>query len=118
MAARWLMLLVLAPALALGAANQARLPPHQPDPLTWQPLPHGGLNGAREAIAVLGNDLYVGGFFTETADGQVQNLNHIAKFSSGAWAPLPGNGLNRSVAVLAFNGNDCIWVRPYPPRGP
>lgn len=112
MAARWLRLLVLAPALALGAAGQmsaihpAGLPPQQPDPVTWQSLPHGGLNGLVTALAAAGNNLYVGGFFTETADGQVQNLNGIALLSGGQWVALPHHGLNAPVAALAVLGSD------------
>jgi len=31
------------------------------------------------AIVVMGSDLYVGGIFTQTADGLVTNLNNIAR---------------------------------------
>ena len=76
----------------------------------WSALPHNGLKqlnvSGGDALTGRGSELYVGGFFTETADGQVQNLNNIAKYSGGAWAPLPNNGLNGAVGVLAFKGND------------
>jgi hypothetical protein len=87
-------------------------PPHQPDPLAWQPLPHGGLNGGVDAIAVLGSDLYVGGSFTETADGLVQNLNGIAKLSGGNWTALLHNGVKGSVTALAVSGTD-LYVGGY-----
>ena len=54
----------------------------------WSALPHNGLNmvnGQVNALAVSGSDLYVGGEFTQTADGAVTNLNNIAKFSGGVW---------------------------------
>ena len=42
---------------------------------TWVRLPHKGLNGSFvDALAVSGTTLYVGGDFTETADGVVKNL--------------------------------------------
>ena len=42
------------------------------------------LNDQVFALAVMGSDLYVGGYFSQTADGTVKNLNHIAKYSGGA----------------------------------
>jgi hypothetical protein len=58
------------------------------------------------ALAVSGSDLYVGGAFTQTADGAVTNLNNIAKFSGSAWSALPNNGLNDSVNALAVSGSN------------
>jgi len=59
------------------------------------------------ALAVVGSDLYVGGYFNETADGAVTNLNNIAKFSitSNTWSALPHNGLDLGVLALAVSAN-------------
>ena len=48
----------------------------------------------------------MGGGFTHTADGAIENLGHIAKFSGGVWSPLPDNGLNGYVDAITFIGND------------
>lgn len=105
-ATHWLVLAWLAPALmsvapatphALGLSSavvpvvgaeivhgpQGYEPPSQPAPVAWQALPHGGLNGTVNALAAVGNDLYVGGFFTETADEHVKDLNGVALLSGG-----------------------------------
>jgi roadblock/LC7 domain-containing protein len=78
----------------------------------WSPLANNGL-GASEgddpfvnALAVIGNDLYVSGYFNRTADLAVKKLNGIAKYSGGAWAPLANNGLNGRANVLAVSGSD------------
>ncbi len=75
------------------------------DALTWTPLARNGLNSFVTALAVSGGDLYVGGDFTQTADGTM-TLNHIAKYSGGVWLPLANNGLNGPVRALAVSGND------------
>ena len=49
---------------------------------------------------------YVGGDFTRTADGQVINLNNIARYSGGQWSALPNNGLNGQVNALTSAGGD------------
>ena len=72
----------------------------------WSALAHNGLNICCIALAVSGSDLYVGGYFTQTADGSVTNLNHIAKYSGGAWSALANNGLNNEVLALAVSGSD------------
>ena len=59
------------------------------------------LNDQVFALAVMGSDLYVGGYFSQTADGTVKNLNHIAKYSGGVWSALAHNGLDGG-AVVAF----------------
>jgi hypothetical protein len=73
---------------------------------TWYALPHLGLNSEPQAFAFIGNDLYVGGQFTGTADGQVINLNHIARLSNETWSVLPENGLNDNVFALVAVGSD------------
>jgi hypothetical protein len=52
-------------------------------------LPNNGLGGEVDALAVSGSDLYVGGYFGQTADFAVHNLNFIAKLSSGFNVFLP-----------------------------
>ncbi len=79
--------------------------PAAPDTLTWTPLARNGLNNFVTALAVSGGDLYVGGDFTQTADGTM-TLNHIAKYSGGAWSSLANNGLNGGVRALAVSGSD------------
>jgi N-acetylneuraminic acid mutarotase len=73
---------------------------------TWFALPHKGLNSSPQAFALIGGDLYVGGQFSGTADGQVTNLNHIARLSGGTWSALPHNGLNANVFALTAAGTD------------
>ena len=127
--ARWLALALLLPPLVLGtpaapgavrqvqpvrAADSLELPrvrsapPEHPATATWQALPDGGLNGIVYALAAAGNDLYVGGFFTATADGTVKDLNGIALLSGsdGQWHALPNRGLNGGVTALAVIGSD------------
>jgi hypothetical protein len=71
----------------------------------WSALPNHGLNSPVNVLAVSGSDLYVGGYFNQTADSAI-TLNYIAKFSGGAWSTLPNNGLNHYVHALAVSGSD------------
>ncbi len=87
-------------------ARSGTFDPAAPLALSWQALPNNGLSNTVTALAVSGSDLYVGGAFTQTADGAVTNLNRIAKFSGGAWSALPNNGLNNNVYALAVSGSD------------
>jgi hypothetical protein len=74
---------------------------------TWLGLTHNGLSGHMVyALAVVGSDLYVGGWFTQTSDGGVTNLNNIAKYSGGNWSALTQNGLDGNVSALAVIGSD------------
>jgi hypothetical protein len=59
------------------------------------------VNGAVLALAVSGNDLYVGGDFT-TAGGNP--ANRIAKCDGSSWSAL-GSGMNGEVRALALSGN-------------
>jgi N-acetylneuraminic acid mutarotase len=74
----------------------------------WGALPNGGLNGTVYALAVMGDDLYVGGTFTQTVDGAVSDLGNIARYdtASDTWHALPKNGLNNTVRALAVVGSD------------
>ncbi len=75
---------------------------------TWNALPHQGLNGNIFALGAVDTDLYAGGLFTQSGNGTVTNLNHIARFDTlaGTWHALPHQGLNGSVYVLATTGSD------------
>ncbi len=98
---------------------------------TWSAISSGngnGLNGGVSALAVLGNDLYVGGDFTRANYGGSGGApevaaNHIAKFNptTSTWSALSsgnGNGVNnvntwdRPVHALAVMGND-LYVGGY-----
>lgn len=80
----------------------------------WYALPNTGLSGLVDpsvyALAVNGSQLYVGGAFTQTADGSITNLHGIARLDTGtdpaAWYPLPNDGLNDEVDAMAFSGPD------------
>jgi len=82
---------------------------------TWSALGTGsgnGVNGRVNALAVVGNDLYVGGNFTQAnVGGTVVNANYIARFNTttNTWSALgtgSGNGVNGDVRALAVLGND------------
>jgi N-acetylneuraminic acid mutarotase len=75
---------------------------------TWHALPNQGLSGPVYALAVMGDDLYVGGYFTQTVDGTVSNLNHIARYDTGTttWHGLPNEGLDDYVRALVTMGDD------------
>ncbi len=84
--------------------------------VTWHALPNQGLGDefstAVHALAVDGSDLYVGGIFTQTGDGTVENLGRIARYDTTAvtWHALPNQGLGDEIATavyaLAVNGSD------------
>jgi trimeric autotransporter adhesin len=76
------------------------------DGTNWSSL-GSGLSGAPfnkggHALAMIGNDLYVGGSFT-TAGGIP--ANHIAKWNGSTWSAL-GSGLNDYADKLTINGAD------------
>jgi N-acetylneuraminic acid mutarotase len=75
---------------------------------TWHALPNQGLNGEVEVLAVAGSDLYVGGQFTQTGDGSLTDMGHIARYDTAAatWNALPDQGLSGYVYALAVNGSD------------
>lgn len=78
------------------------------DPVTrrWSPLAQGGLNGRVRALAVSGNNLYVGGDFTFPAQGGPA-LNRIARYdlSTNTWSAMPRNGLDNGVYAMKVVGN-------------
>jgi hypothetical protein len=61
-----------------------------------------GADGAVQAMAVAGSDVYVGGGLTAVG---VVVVNHIAKYTgaTGTWSAL-GNGVNGGVEALAVSG--------------
>ena len=78
-------------------------------PIAWHALPNQGLNaGGVYALAVSGDDLYVGGKFTQTGDGSLTDLGRIARYdtTAGTWHALPNQGLNGDVRALAVSGGD------------
>lgn len=64
-------------------------------------LPEGGLNSEVETIEELGDDLYIGGNFTDTAAGGTKGLKHVAAYSIGSksWSAL-GGGVNGPVTKI------------------
>lgn len=79
---------------------------------TWSALGY-GVYGDVSAIAVSGDDIYVGGFFRwicgnpeceDYSDSSIP-VNGIAKWNGTTWSPL-GYGFRGSVKALAVSGND------------
>jgi hypothetical protein len=54
------------------------------------------------ALAMLGSDLYAGGWFTKTGGNAA---NYIAKWNGSSWSAL-GSGMNNTVYALAVSGCD------------
>ena len=75
----------------------------------WHSLSNQGLSHyVVFALAVMGSNLYVGGEFTQTADGAVTNLGNIARYNTttATWHALPNQGLDEAVRALAVVGSD------------
>jgi trimeric autotransporter adhesin len=90
---------------AVNATNIARW-----NGTSWLALGSGGngVNGEVNAITVSGNDVYVGGNFTQVAGGTV-SANYIARWNGSMWFPLGsggGNGMNSLVSAITVSGND------------
>ncbi|HEY0456319.1 MAG TPA: hypothetical protein VGE41_08080, partial [Verrucomicrobiae bacterium] len=70
----------------------------------WDPnfAPPPGLNGDVYCSTTIGNDLYVGGFFTKA--GNVQ-ANSIARWDGKEWHAV-GNGVNGTIYALTAQGKD------------
>ncbi len=73
---------------------------------TWHALPNKGLNSTPETFTFIGSDVYVGGQFSGSYDGEVTNLNHIARLTGDTWYALPNNGLDANVYALVVSGTD------------
>jgi hypothetical protein len=80
---------------------------------TWSTLGTGSSNGVNStvyALAVVGNEVYVGGFFTSA--GGV-SANRVARFNTqtNTWSSLgtgSSNGVNSTVYALAVVGNEVV----------
>jgi len=76
---------------------------------TWSALGN-GVDSQVNALAVSGNDVYVGGGFTQICGNAACNtgntrINHVAKWNGSAWSAL-GNGVDSSLNALAVSGSD------------
>jgi trimeric autotransporter adhesin len=76
---------------------------------SWSDL-DGGLNGTVNAIAVSGNNVYVGGSFTTAEDGNLTNgivisVNNVARWDGSDWHALDA-GVGGTVLALAVSGSD------------
>jgi N-acetylneuraminic acid mutarotase len=89
-------------------ANLNGVARYYPTTTAWGALPNLGLNGEVWALAAMGDDLYVGGTFTQTVDGAVGDLGYIARYDTkgGTWHTLDNEGLNGYVFALAVVGED------------
>jgi hypothetical protein len=77
------------------------------DGFNWYALGSGvNPNGNVNAIAVSGNNVYIGGTFTNASG---VTANRIAVWDGGSWSSLgtgTANGLNGTVLAIAVNGSD------------
>lgn len=96
--------------------TESQVPSHRVvkwDGTTWStvgndyfPPSYGGVL----ALAVSGNDLYAGGYFSPALYGPdaanwFGGASYVAKWNGSAWSPL-GSGVNRGVHSLAVSGNE------------
>lgn len=74
---------------------------------TWSTLAENGLNNIVYSLAISGDNLFAGGFFSMSANGATTNLRNIARYNQTAntWSSLAGNGLNATVRGLAVSGD-------------
>ncbi|MGE0886034.1 MAG: FG-GAP-like repeat-containing protein [Blastocatellales bacterium] len=61
-----------------------------------------GMNGNVNAIAVTGNEVYVGGLFTSASN---ITANRVVKWNGSTWVPL-GTGVDNRVNAIAISGSD------------
>ncbi|MDW8233695.1 MAG: hypothetical protein RMJ54_13030, partial [Roseiflexaceae bacterium] len=79
--------------------------PQSADP-QWRNLgdaPAPAISSSVLAIAVSGNNVYIGGSFTDA--GGVPEADYIARWDGARWHAL-GSGLNGSVTAIAISGNN------------
>jgi hypothetical protein len=80
----------------------------------WSPVGTGVGNGANrsiQAIVVSGQDVYIGGDFTEVNVGAPVAANRVARWDGSMWSALGsggGNGVDRRVFAMAMLGGDLI----------
>jgi N-acetylneuraminic acid mutarotase len=101
-------MVLLSMSLAATPIQPVQTEPASPSTAAWNPLSNKGLNFLISAMAVSGDDLYVGGDFFETGDGTVTGLNNITRYdtTTGTWHALPNQGLDGTVGALAVSGDD------------
>jgi hypothetical protein len=73
----------------------------------WEAIITPAMNGEIRAVAVAGNDLYLGGTFTLTPDGVIW---YIARWNGSEWSAL-GEGMNGFVNALAWDAeNEALYA--------
>src|SRR5258708_16020263 len=84
------------------------------DGFNWYSLGSGvNANSGINAIAVSGNNVYIGGTFTNASG---VTANRIAVWNGANWASLgsgSANGLNGTVLAIALNGSDVYVGGPF-----
>ncbi|MEY3284728.1 MAG: hypothetical protein RIR86_2741 [Acidobacteriota bacterium] len=101
--------------IAIGGVSANRIARYDLDTGAWSTLGSGGGNGVNETVtslAVVGTNLYVGGFFTEAnIGGPAVRANRIVRYDTvaGTWRGIGiagGNGVNNLVFDLVAIGED------------
>ncbi len=79
---------------------------------TWSALTDKGLSYAVYSFGVVGNDLYIGGAFSQTNGGATTNMHSVAKYDTvtKTWSALTDQGLNSQVYDFALVGDDLYMV--------
>jgi trimeric autotransporter adhesin len=82
---------------------------------TWSALGLSGMNGSIRTLAVLSDDIYLGGFFTQVnVGGTAVSANRVARFNTttNMWSALSnvdgGNGVSGGVYKVAASGNTIV----------
>ncbi len=96
-----------------GFNNVAR---YNPNSGTWEDnldggVSFGGSGGVVNALAVSGNDVYVGGFFSQA--GGSFGFNNVARYGGSGWSRLgtpAQNGVFGQVNALAVDGQGRVYV--------
>ena len=102
---RALLLLVPAILLVLGAASSQAALALDADPGTPEPM----LNRWPEAVEIVGDQMYLGGGFTDAAG--IKAADYIARWGASGWSPVGPSGadksaLNGQVNAIAVLGSD------------
>ena len=81
---------------------------------TWHKLANNGLDYYVTSLQLSGDDLYVGGAFTQNRDGKGTNLDFIARYNTltETWHPLPNQGFDQPVEEFLLLGSD-LYVGGY-----